>query len=86
MGPSGTIFGRQPVLIMTAIQLAIIAACSFGLNLTGQQVGLLILFSAALLGILANTLVTPVAMPSLPQGTVVEVVTPKGQPNQSVTL
>jgi hypothetical protein len=58
---AGTILGRQPVLFMTAIQIAII-------------------------GIIANRVVTPVAFPSLPEGTTVEVVTPKGEPNKLRTL
>lgn len=81
-----TILGRNPTYFMAAIQIGIVGLVAFGLNLTGLQVGVLAMFSAAILSLIANSLVTPVAFPSLPQGTNVEVVTPAGQPNQSVTL
>ena len=55
-----TIFGREPVLFMAVIQAGIALAAAFGLNLDGVQVAALTAFSAAVLGLIARSKVTPV--------------------------
>lgn len=60
MNDQSSIFGREPVLIMAAIQAGIAAAVGFGLNWTGPQVALVTLFAAAILGLIARSKVTPV--------------------------
>ena len=57
-----TIWGRQPVLILALIQAAIAVAVSFGLRLTGEQVGLVMALAAAILGVVVNARVTPNAL------------------------
>jgi len=54
-----TVFGRNPVLILALVQAAVALAVGFGLNLNGQQVALIMGFSAAALGVIANRRVTP---------------------------
>jgi hypothetical protein len=54
-----TVFGRNPVLILAVVQAAIALAVAFGLNLDGQQVGVIMALAAAILGLLANRKVTP---------------------------
>jgi len=56
----GTIFGREPVLILAAIQAAIALVAAFGLQLTGEQIATLVAFTAAALGVVARQRVTPV--------------------------
>ncbi len=55
----GTIFGREPVLIMAVIQAGIALAVAFGLQWTGEQVALIVAFSATVLGLIARAKVTP---------------------------
>lgn len=54
-----TVWGRNPVLILAVVQAAVALAVSFGLNLDGQQVGVIMAFAAAILGLVANRKVTP---------------------------
>lgn len=53
-------FGREPVMAMALVQAAIALGTSFGLQLTGEQVGALTAFSAALLSFIVRSKVTPV--------------------------
>ncbi len=53
------IFGREPVLVMAAIQAAIALVVSFGLHLSPEQIGALVAFSAAVCGLIARQRVTP---------------------------
>jgi uncharacterized membrane protein len=54
-----------------------------GVNAVAQ---LLILLAPIITSLLIRTQVTPVAKPSLPEGTTVEVVTPEGRPNTNTVL
>ncbi len=54
-----TIFDREPVMFMAVIQAGIALAVSFGLNLDGVQTGAIMAFSAAVLGFIARSKVTP---------------------------
>lgn len=53
------IFGREPVLILAAIQALIALVVSFGLHFTPEQIGALVAFTAAVLGVVARGKVTP---------------------------
>lgn len=53
------VFGREPVLILGLIQSALALAVGFGLNLDGQQVALIMAFSAAVLSVIARQRVSP---------------------------
>lgn len=55
----GTIWGREPALILGLVQAALALAVGFGLNLDGQQVALVMAFSAALLSVVVRQRVTP---------------------------
>jgi len=76
----------EPVLTLAIVQMALALAVSFGLGWTGEQVGAVVAFTAALLGWIARRQVTPLSAPSLPEGTMVEVVTPKGEPNRTAVV
>lgn len=54
------LFHREPVLFMTLIQAAIILLVSFGLDLTVEQQTAILVFSAALLGLITRQRVSPV--------------------------
>lgn len=50
----------EPVLTLALIQAGIAMAVGFGLNWTGDQVALVVAFTAAVLGWIARSKVTPV--------------------------
>jgi hypothetical protein len=84
---------NDPALIVGLVRAAMILAVSFGFALTQEQQDSLLMFVGALLAVLSVVLTavtvkltTPVAKPTLPEGTVVEVVTPEGQPNRATVL
>lgn len=56
----GTIFGREPALLLALIQAALALLVGFGLNLTAEQMALLMAFSAALAGFIVRSRVTPI--------------------------
>jgi hypothetical protein len=80
------IFGREPALIAGFLSIAINLAITFGLNLTADQVALLNALVVAGLALLVRQVVTPTANPQLVEGTEVNVTTPAGEPNRTVTL
>ncbi len=59
-GPT-SIFGREPVMYLGLLQTLLAAGVGFGLNLSGEQVGLIMAASAALLAFIARSRVSPVA-------------------------
>jgi uncharacterized membrane protein len=94
------IFGRQPAFWIGVIVSSILAVVSVllgegvlsdalagqitdGVNAVAQ---LLVLLAPLITGLLIRPTVTPVAAPSLPQGSVVTVVTPEGRPNLETVL
>ena len=54
------LWSREPVMFMTVIQTLIALGVSFGAPLTPQQIGAILAFSAALIGFIMRTQVTPV--------------------------
>ena len=50
----------EPVMTLALVQAAIALAVGFGAHLTGDQVAAIVAFSAALLGWVARSQVTPV--------------------------
>lgn len=54
-------WNREPALVMGAIQAAIALAVSFGLDLSPEQIGALLAFSAAVLSLVVRAKVTPSA-------------------------
>lgn len=55
-----SIFGREPVLYLALVQAALALAVGFGLNLSPEQIGLVMAFSSAVLGFVARSQVSPV--------------------------
>lgn len=66
----------EPVLTLAIVQMALALAVSFGLQWSGEQVGAVVAFTAAMLGWVARRQVTPVSAPTLQQGTLVNVTAP----------
>ena len=54
----GTIWGREPALILAAVQAVVALAVGFGLDWTTQQVSLVLAATAAILGVVARQAVT----------------------------
>ena len=56
-----SLFGREPALILGAVNSVIAVAVGFGLNVTPEQVGLINAATAAVLAVIVRAQVTPVA-------------------------
>lgn len=54
-----TLWGREPVMIMALIQAGLALAVSFGFNLSGEQTGAVMAFSAAFVGMITRSQVSP---------------------------
>jgi hypothetical protein len=54
-------WGQNPVKILTAVQAALALGMGFGLHITIQQFGLIMAFTATMLGLFTDTQVTPMA-------------------------
>jgi len=84
---------KDPALIVGLIRAAMILLVSFGIFVSQDQQDAILMFTSALLAILSLVLTavtvsktTSSAAPVLKQGTIVEVVTPEGQPNKVTVL
>jgi hypothetical protein len=55
----GTLFGREPVMFLSVIQAGLALGMGFGMHLTTEQMALVMAFSAAVLGLITRTQVTP---------------------------
>lgn len=53
------LFNREPVLVMTVVQASIALVLAFGVSLTPAQIGAIVAFSAAVLGLITRSQVTP---------------------------
>lgn len=60
MSQPGTIFDREPALILGAVQAILAVAIGFGLNVTPEQLALILAATAAVLGVVTRSRVTPV--------------------------
>jgi hypothetical protein len=49
----------EPVMTLAIVQMALALGVSFGLQLTGEQVGAIVALGAAILGWIARSKVTP---------------------------
>lgn len=77
---------KYPVYAQALIVATITLGTAFGLGWSGIQVGAVTGLSAAALAFLTGKAVTPLAEPSLPEGTRVTVTTPAGEPDRKTTL
>lgn len=57
---SESMWKRQPILILGVVQTALALVVSFGVGLTGEQVGAVTALAAAILSVVAQRRVTPV--------------------------
>lgn len=56
------IWGREPALILAAIQAGLALAVTFGVDLSNEQIGGILATSAAIFGVWTRSQVRPVAM------------------------
>ena len=54
-----SLWGREPALILGLVQAGLALAIGFGLNLSGDQVALIMAFSSALVAVIVRQNVTP---------------------------
>lgn len=65
--------GREPAAIAAFIQAVIALGVGFGLQLTPEQIGLIMAVVTLGLGLVVRQVVTPTASPQLDEGTEVRV-------------
>jgi hypothetical protein len=66
------IFGREPAAIAAFVQAILALAVGFGLDLSTEQMGLLMAVVTLGLGLIVRQVVTPIAAPRLAGGSTVE--------------
>ena len=54
------IFNREPALILAAVQAVLAVAIGFGVDITTEQLALILAATAAVLGLVTRSKVTPV--------------------------
>lgn len=59
MSGLGTLWGREPAMVVAFVGAVIALAVSFGLNLTDQQVGAIIALVTIVLGLITRSQVSP---------------------------
>jgi hypothetical protein len=55
----GTIWGREPAMIVAAVQAIIVLLVSFGLQLTTEQTAAILAVTAVVLGLITRSQVSP---------------------------
>jgi hypothetical protein len=55
-----TMFNREPALILAAVQAILAVAIGFGVDITTEQLALILAATAAVLGLVTRSKVTPV--------------------------
>ncbi len=61
MNGAGTIFGREPAMVLALVQALVVLAVTFGLRLTPEQAGAILGVTAIVLGLVTRSRVTPSA-------------------------
>lgn len=56
------LWNREPAAIIAALQTLLAVAITFGLNLSAEQVGGILAATAAVLGLITRSQVSPVAL------------------------
>ncbi|HSW41778.1 MAG TPA: hypothetical protein VLM76_04650 [Patescibacteria group bacterium] len=84
---------KDPALIVGLVRALLIFAISFGVAITQEQQDATLMLVGSALAVVSLVLTgvtmsktTPIANPTLPEGTVVEVLTPEGQPNRTAVV
>lgn len=57
--PSGTIWGREPAMVLALVQAVIALIVAFGLSLAADQIGAILAVTAVLLGLITRSQVSP---------------------------
>jgi hypothetical protein len=57
----GTIFGREPAMVLALVQAAIALVVAFGLRLAPDQTGAILALTAVVLGLITRSQVSPVS-------------------------
>lgn len=55
----GKLWGREPAMVLAFVQAIIALAIAFGLDLSAEQVGTISAVTAAILGLITRSQVTP---------------------------
>jgi hypothetical protein len=76
----------EPVLVTTLVGSVLSLLVVFGVPISDEQKTAVVVAVAAVLALFARSQVTPTSNPTLDQGTVVKVTTPKGQPDTMTVL
>lgn len=56
----GTIWGREPAMVLALVQALIVLGVSFGLQLSSDQTAAILAVTAVVLGLITRSQVTPV--------------------------
>lgn len=56
----GTLWGREPAMVLALAQAVIALVVAFGLNLAPDQVGAILAVTAVILGLITRSRVSPV--------------------------
>jgi hypothetical protein len=54
-----SVWSKEPVLVLAMVQSGIALVTSFGMSLTAEQIGAILAFTSAVLGVVARSQVTP---------------------------
>ena len=57
---NGTIWGREPAMVLALVQALIVLGVSFGLQLSSDQTAAILAVTAVVLGLITRSQVTPV--------------------------
>ena len=57
--PPGTIWGREPAMVLALVQAAIALVVAFGLSLAPDQIGAILAVTAVVLGLVTRGRVSP---------------------------
>ncbi len=57
--PSGTIWGREPTMVLALVQAVIALVVAFGLSLAPDQIGAILAVTAVILGLITRSRVSP---------------------------
>jgi hypothetical protein len=58
-GQPGTLFGREPAMVLALAQAVIALVVAFGLNLAPDQIGAILAVTAVILGLITRSRVSP---------------------------
>ena len=56
----GTIWGREPTMVLALVQAVIALVVAFGLSLAPDQIGAILAVTAVILGLITRSRVSPV--------------------------